>query len=87
MRPSPHQLLVREMILQLKRGYLDVDYFQQKFHVDILRHWQRDWQQYADEKWLTQAKGRIEFTREGLLRVDGLLPAFFEPQYREVRYT
>ncbi len=87
MRPTAHQQLVREMILQLKRGYLEVDYFQQKFHVDILRRWQHEWQLYADKNWLTQTNGRIELTREGLLRVDGLLPAFFEPQYREVRYT
>jgi hypothetical protein len=26
-------------------------------------------------------------TSDGLLRVDALLPAFFEPQFRNVRYT
>ena len=30
---------------------------------------------------------RIELTMEGLLRVDGLLPAFFEDENRGVRYT
>ena len=30
LRPTPHQLLVREMILQLKRGYLDAGYFRNK---------------------------------------------------------
>ena len=29
----------------------------------------------------------IRLTRAGLLRVDGLLPAFFEPEFRDVRYT
>jgi oxygen-independent coproporphyrinogen-3 oxidase len=87
LRPSPHQLLIREMILQLKRGYLDAQYFQKKFQVDILEHWQSDWQQYADANWLKMSDGRIELTREGLLRVDGLLPAFFEQQHRDVRYT
>jgi hypothetical protein len=31
--------------------------------------------------------GRVELTREGLLQADGLLPSFFEPEYRGVRYT
>ena len=30
---------------------------------------------------------RVELTRSGLLRADSLLPAFFEPEYRDVRYT
>jgi oxygen-independent coproporphyrinogen III oxidase len=30
---------------------------------------------------------RIALTREGLLRADGLLPAFFEPEHQGVRYT
>ena len=38
-RLSQHQRLVREMILQLKRGYLDVAYFRDKFDVDILEQW------------------------------------------------
>ena len=39
LRPTPHQLLIREMILQLKRGYLDAAYFRSKFGVDILDDW------------------------------------------------
>ena len=33
---TPHQLLVREMILQLKTGRLDVSYFRDKFGVNIV---------------------------------------------------
>jgi oxygen-independent coproporphyrinogen-3 oxidase len=29
----------------------------------------------------------ITLTRAGLLRVDALLPAFFETRFRDVRYT
>ena len=87
LRPTPHQLLVREMILQLKRGYLDPAYFQQKHGVDIVEHWRDAWQGYADEGLLTFNPERIEVTRKGLLQVDGLLPAFFEPEHQGVRYT
>ena len=87
LRPTAHQSLIRELILQLKRGYLEAEYFKRKFQVDILEHWQPQWQQYVDEGWLTVTDDRVELTREGLLRVDGLLPAFFEPEHQDVRYT
>ncbi len=87
MRPTPHQALVREMILQLKRGYLDADYFRRKFAAEILTEWPDAWKQYADEGWLTLAGDQVQLTRQGLLRVDSLLPAFFEPEHQGVRYT
>lgn len=87
LRPTKHQLLIRETILLLKRGYLDVDYFREKFGVDIVDHWSEVWQGYADDGLLTFDEHRIELTRAGLLRVDGLLPAFFEPEHQGVRYT
>lgn len=92
-RPSPLQLLIREMILQLKRGYLDTFYFQTKFGADIVSQWQEVWQDYEREGYVvmrTDEAGkvvRIELTMEGLLRADGMLPAFFEPSFRGVRYT
>jgi oxygen-independent coproporphyrinogen-3 oxidase len=87
MAPTPHQLLVREMILQLKTGQLDVAYFKVKFGVDIIEHWREAWSQFRDEGFLEFDEGRVSLTRAGLLRVDGLLPAFFEPEHRGVRYT
>jgi oxygen-independent coproporphyrinogen-3 oxidase len=87
LRPTAHQQLIREMILQLKRGDLDKQYFERKFQVDILEHWQPQWQHYAEQGWLTVSDQRIKLTRDGLLRVDGLLPAFFESAHQDVRYT
>jgi oxygen-independent coproporphyrinogen-3 oxidase len=29
----------------------------------------------------------VRLTRDGLLRVDSLLPRFFEPEHRGIRYT
>ncbi|HEX4146187.1 MAG TPA: coproporphyrinogen-III oxidase family protein [Pirellulales bacterium] len=87
MRPTAHQLLVREMILQLKTGALAVDYFRGKFGVDIVEHWDEVWRQYQAEGYLETTDDTIRLTRAGLLRVDSLLPAFFEPQHQQVRYT
>ena len=43
------------------------------------------------EKLLAYVSGRVDdelrLTRNGLLRVDSLLPRFFEPEFRSVRYT
>ena len=86
---SMHQRLVREMILQLKRGYLVTDYFSKKFSVDILSEWTDVWQSYEQDGLcsIDRDARRIELTRDGLLQVDSLLPAFFEPQFQGVRYT
>ena len=85
--PTKHQLLIRELILQLKRGYLEAAYFRNKFDVDIFQEWQDVWQDYVEEEMLTLDDDRVTLTRKGLLHADGLLPAFFEPEYRGVRYT
>jgi len=86
---TPHQRLVREMILQLKKGWLDIGYFRNKFGVDIVEHWRDQWNAHREEGLVTidEDSGRIELTRDGLLRADALLPVFFEPQHQGVRYT
>lgn len=85
--PTPHQKLIREMILLLKRGFLETSYFQTKFGVDILADWKDVWDGYVADGLATINGQRIELTIDGLLRVDSLLPAFFEPEHRNVRYT
>ena len=87
MKPTPHQLLVREMILQLKTGRLEAAYFRDKFGVDIVDHWREAWQQFRGEGYLDFDPAGVALTRMGLLRVDALLPAFFEAEHRGVRYT
>jgi oxygen-independent coproporphyrinogen-3 oxidase len=87
MRPSKHQMLIRELILQLKKGHLDAGYFRQKFGAEIVDEWRDVWQHYQEEGYATVEGDRIELTRAGLLRVDALLPAFFEPEHQGVRYT
>ena len=86
---TPRQALIREMILQLKQGCLDGSYFQEKFGVNILETWHAEWLGYEEQNLLkvNLATKKIELTRSGLLRVDSLLPAFFEPEHQTVRYT
>ncbi len=87
MRPTQHQLLVRELILQLKTGRIEPPYFQSKFGVDVLDEWHEVWHQLQAEQMLTLSPHEVVLTRHGLLRVDALLPAFFEPEHQGVRYT
>ncbi len=87
LRLSPDEALVREMILQLKKGWLEASYFLNKFGVDVLERWSEVWGEYASQGLLELGEGRVRLTRGGLLQVDGLLPAFFAAEYQSVRYT
>ncbi|MBX7074941.1 MAG: coproporphyrinogen III oxidase family protein [Pirellulales bacterium] len=87
LRPTPHQMLIREMVLQLKTGQLDAGYFRQKYSAEIVSDWRDVWQKYATDGWAQIDGDQITLTRDGLLRVDALLPAFFEPEHQGVRYT
>lgn len=84
---QPRQLLIREMILQLKTGRLDRDYFQQKFGTDILKEFGEGFRQLEESGNVTIPGNTIELTPAGLLQVDRLLPTFFEPDYRGSRYV
>lgn len=41
----------------------------------------------AAEGWLTCSADAVQLTRPGLLRVDRLLPRFYDSQFQDVRYT
>ncbi len=79
LRPTRRELLIRELVLGLKRGRLDVARLRRKFDVDPLVEWEPQWR-------ALEAAGHLEIlvpepvlSRHGLLQVDSLLPAFFEP--------
>lgn len=84
---SDREKLIREMILQLKTGYISADYFRKKFGVEILSEYGPVFEDYRDRQLLEIQGDDIRLTREGLLRVDSLLPAFFLPEHRSDRYT
>ena len=73
--------------MQLKTGRLSIDYFRQKFQVDIAAEFREAWDDYRSRQLVEIDGDTIRLTRAGLLRADALLPAFFEPEYRGVRYT
>lgn len=79
--------LVRETILQLKRGWLDADYFAEKFGVEIGERFAEPLGELEAQGLLSRDGRRYELSRQGLLRVDQLLPNFYDEEYRGSRYT
>ena len=87
-RPSAEERLVREFILQLKRGALAPAYFQRKYGVDVLERFRGGLDALHADGFLAEAgPDRIALTRDGLLRVDVLLRRFFLPEHAGIRYT
>lgn len=85
--PTEDERLIRECVLQLKRGRLNGAYFQDKFGVDIRRRFNGTLRTLQDWGFLTVDEGAILLNREGLLQVDRLLHEFFLPQHRGARYA
>jgi oxygen-independent coproporphyrinogen-3 oxidase len=84
---APEELLVRELILQLKTGRLDAAYFRDKFGTDVLTTFADAFETLQNEDLLTVDDDGATLTRSGLLQVDRHLPIFFDPKYRNARYT
>jgi oxygen-independent coproporphyrinogen III oxidase len=84
---TPKQMFIREMILQLKTGSLDTEYFQRKFGVDVWDEFRHIYEELERRELLKHTSGKIELTRHGLLQVDHLLNKFFEPELGFVQYV
>jgi oxygen-independent coproporphyrinogen-3 oxidase len=84
---SPEDRLIRELILQLKLGTVELAYFRQKFAVDVADRFAGALAGLAAAGYLTVSDATIDVTTAGLLRIDSLLPSFYDPTYRGARYT
>jgi len=87
-KTSPRERLIREMILQLKLGTIPPDYFREKFSTNILKEFAQEFEDLQKQGYLEiMQPNRIVLSRMGLLRVDQLLPEFYDPAFRNARYT
>ncbi len=87
LRPTPHQLLIREFVLRMKEGEVDAAELRSKYGVNVLDEFAGPLANQAEKGYLTVTGGEIRLTRKGLLQVDSLLTEYFEPEHRAVRYT
>jgi oxygen-independent coproporphyrinogen-3 oxidase len=86
--PTHEERMIREFVLQLKRGKLQPGYFRDKYAVDVLSRFREPLASLETGGYLERADAEaIALTRDGLLRVDVLLPRFFLPQHTGIRYT
>ena len=87
-RPSADERLIREFVLQLKKGAVAPSYFAGKYGVDVLDRFEAPLASLSRDGWLAAVgPDRIALTRQALLRVDVLLHRFFLPQHTGIRYT
>jgi oxygen-independent coproporphyrinogen-3 oxidase len=87
LRPTSHQLLIRELVLLMKEGEVDLQRLDQKYNVSTLVEFASALRNQQAAGYIEVAGSRLKLTRKGLLQVDSLLPEYFEPQHRAVRYT
>ncbi len=80
--PSDRQLMIRELALQHKLGKVDAGYFRDKFNVEVAAEYSDVYAALVRSKFAEIDGDRIRLTPQGLMRVDALLPYFFEPEFR-----
>jgi oxygen-independent coproporphyrinogen-3 oxidase len=86
-KPNDAERLTRELILQMKLGRVDAKYFKGKFDVDVMQRFDAAFARLKSLDMLKLHDGGATLTRQGLLRVDTLLPEFYEERYQNARYT
>jgi oxygen-independent coproporphyrinogen-3 oxidase len=87
LKPTAEERFIREFVLQLKLGSIEASYFVAKYGVDPLVRYRGELSELAAEGYVSIGGARLALSREGLLRVDSLLPRFFKPEHTAVRYT
>lgn len=84
---TPREQMIRELILQLKLGQIGSEYFETKFGVDPISEFSGQLRSLESRGLLTVDGKQIQLTNKGLLRVDTLLPEFYDSEHRGRRYT
>ena len=85
--PTEDERLIREFILQIKKGSVSRSYFQNKFGVDVTQRFRDTFARLQDWGCLSIEPDRITLNREALLQVDRLLHEFYLPEHRDARYA
>ncbi len=78
LRPTRRELFIRQTVLGLKRGRLDVERLRRTFGIDPLVEWAAEWRALDESGDVERLEPEPVLSRQGLLRVDALLPRFFD---------
>ncbi|MFO1000572.1 MAG: coproporphyrinogen-III oxidase family protein [Planctomycetaceae bacterium] len=87
LKPTAHQLLIRELVLLMKEGQVELGRLNQKYGVNVQQEFASAFKNQQAAGYLNLDGDTLRLTRKGLLQVDSLLPEYFELQHRAVRYT
>ena len=71
----------------MKEGQVSLGRLNQKYGVNVQQEFATAFSNQQVAGYLTVDGDQLKLTRKGLLQVDSLLPEYFEPQHRAVRYT
>jgi len=85
--PTGEEKLIREAVLQFKLGSLDLQYFRDKFGVDLREQFPAALDYIRSTGNLTEDDNFLRLNIEGLLQVDRYVHEFFLPQHRDSRYA
>lgn len=85
--PTPGERLIRELVLQFKRGQVSTAYFEDKFNVDIRERFADALGRMQEWGYLTITADELRLNREGLLQADRLVRELFLAKHRDVRYA
>jgi oxygen-independent coproporphyrinogen III oxidase len=85
--PTREELMIRELILQMKLGRVYQAYFEDKFGVDIRQRFAGSLRELRDRGLAVLDADGLRLNRHGLLQVDRLLYEFFLPEHRNARYA
>lgn len=81
-RTSDEERMIREFILQMKLGRVELGYFADKFGVNMEARFEEQLSGLTEEGLLEVKDGVVELNRDGLLCVDNLLHDFFLQEHR-----
>lgn len=86
-RLGAEERAVREMVLQWKLGRIDRVAFRRRHGTDPVERFAAPLGQLVDAGMAEITDDAIHLTRQGLLHADRLLPAFYLPEHRGIRYS
>jgi oxygen-independent coproporphyrinogen-3 oxidase len=87
MTTTEEERMIREFILQMKLGRVSLQYFRDKFGVNLAERFSQEFDDLRTRNLIATQGDWLVLTREALLKVDTLLHAFFLPQHRGPRYV
>ena len=84
-RTSAEERMIREFILQMKLGRVQIDYFREKFGEDVAKRFATQLDSLSEQGFLKVEDQQVLLQRDGLLCVDNLLHGFFLREHRTSR--